>query len=272
MQKKFYSFFLILISILVLCACNASHKDSPEQESKLPRLKIGYDLYSPYSYIDESGNCSGVDIEILTEACRRLKYEPEFINIEWGTHATLLANGTIDCVCSGFSMNGRDHLYQWAGPYLYSQEVIVVRSGSGIYNLNDLAGKKVAVQVDTKSEEYFLTETVPTAKDIAEICTYRGLKEAFASFNKGYTDAIAAHETALKEYTKDSPDLYRYLPTPIVYSQLGIAFDKSADSSLVNKLNDTLNEMNQDGTIPSIAKKYDINSGNYVEVTTDETK
>ena len=64
--------------------------------------------------------------------------------------------------------------------------------------------------------------------------TYRSLREAFAAFNKGYTDAIAAHEAALKHYTQNSPELYRYLDTPIVYSQLGIAFDKQADTSLVN--------------------------------------
>lgn len=143
MKKKLYSFFLIVTTIIVLCACSTSYKNSPEQESNLPKLKIGYDLYTPYSYIDESGNCTGVDIEILTEACHRLGYEPDFINIVWGTHGTLLENGTIDCVCSGFSMNGRERMYQWAGPYLYSQELVVVRADSDIYDLNDLAIKRL---------------------------------------------------------------------------------------------------------------------------------
>lgn len=270
MKKRFYALFFILISVIVLCACSTSDKESSVQKSNLPKLKIGYDLYAPYSYIDESGDCAGIDIDILTEACHRLGYEPEFINIMWGTHGTLLSNGTLDCVCSGFSMTGRERLYQWAGPYLYSQELVVVRANSGIYDLNDLADKKIAVQVDTKSENFFLTDTIPAIKDVNEICTYRNLEEAFAAFNKGYTDAVAAHEAALQQYTKDSPDLYRYLSTPIVYSQLGIAFDKNADTSLVDALDTTLNEMNADGTIHSIAKKYDISSDNSVEVTIDE--
>lgn len=271
MKRKLYAFFLILISLTILCSCGNSDKASPESENNLPKLKIGYDVYTPYSYIDESGDCNGIDIEILTEACHRLGYEPEFINIVWGTHSTLLDNGSIDCVCSGFAMNGREHLYQWAGPYLYSQEVVVVRADSGIYDLDDLADKKVAVQIDTKSENFFLTDTIPSIKDVKEVCTYRDLEEAFASFNKGYTDAVAAHEAALKQYTKDPSTLYRYLPTAIVYSQLGVAFDKNADATLVDALNTTLNEMNADGTIPSIAQKYDIDSQNFVEVTTDET-
>ena len=53
-------------------------------------------------------------------------------------------------------MDGREEEYQWAGPYLYSRQVVAVRSDSDIYTLQDLAGKVVAVQSTTKPEELFL--------------------------------------------------------------------------------------------------------------------
>ena len=53
-------------------------------------------------------------------------------------------------------MDGREEEYQWAGPYLYSRQVVAVRSDSDIRTLQDLAGKVVAVQSTTKPEELFL--------------------------------------------------------------------------------------------------------------------
>lgn len=66
-----------------------------------------------------------------------------------------MENGTIDCIWGSFSMDGREEEYQWAGPYLYSRQVVAVHSDSDIRTLQDLAGKVVAVQSTTKPEELF---------------------------------------------------------------------------------------------------------------------
>ncbi|MFR8905471.1 MAG: hypothetical protein ACLVHS_17180 [Blautia wexlerae] len=44
-------------------------------------------------------------------------------------------DGTIDCLWSSYSMNGRENKYQWAGPYLYSRQMVVVRAESEIRTL-----------------------------------------------------------------------------------------------------------------------------------------
>ena len=49
-------------------------------------------------------------------------------------------------------MNGRENAYLWAGPYLYSDQVVAVRADSDICTLADLADRRVAVQISSKAE------------------------------------------------------------------------------------------------------------------------
>lgn len=58
-------------------------------------------------------------------------------------------------------MNGREEDYQWAGPYLYSRQVIAVRTDSDIQNFDDLADKKVGVQVTTRAANLFYIRWIP---------------------------------------------------------------------------------------------------------------
>ena len=85
--------------------------------------------FDPYSYLDRNGQFAGIDVELATEAFSRLGYTPEFRTISWPDKDNLLSDGTIDCIWSCFSMNGRETKYQWAGPYMYSRQVVAVRSG-----------------------------------------------------------------------------------------------------------------------------------------------
>ena len=52
-------------------------------------------------------------------------------------------------------MNGREDKYQWAGPYLYSRQMVAVRKESEINTIQDLEGKRIAVQATTKAEGSF---------------------------------------------------------------------------------------------------------------------
>ena len=44
-------------------------------------------------------------------------------------------------------MNDRENDYQWAGPYLYSRQVIAVASDSDIQTFDDLLGKNVEYRI-----------------------------------------------------------------------------------------------------------------------------
>lgn len=234
--------------------------------TELPELKIGSAVFAPYFYIGEDGKEAGVDVDIAKEACRRMGYDPVFKRLVWGDHDKLLDSGAVDCVWCSFSMNGRKERYTWAGPYMYSKVSVVVAVDSDIYSLEDLKGRSVATEIDSRAESFFLKKN---SVDVETVSTYSGLEDAFTAFGKGYVDAVADHEEALKNYTQKNEKLYRYLEPPIFTSRLGVAFKKGKNIKLAEKLTNTLNEMNEDGTIASIVKKYGLSENSLLEVPVD---
>lgn len=234
--------------------------------TELPELKIGSAIFAPYFYIGEDGKETGVDVDIAKEACRRMGYEPVFKRLIWGDHDKMLDAGAVDCIWCSFSMNGREEAYTWTGPYLYSKVSVVVAADSDIRSLEDLKGRSVATEVDSRAEDFFLKKN---SVDVETVSTYSGLEDAFTAFGKGYVDAVADHEEALKNYTQKKKELYRYLETPIFTLRLGVAFKKGKNAEIAKKLTNILNEMNEDGTIASIAKKYGLSEKSLLEVSVD---
>ena len=92
-------------------------------------------------YLDDDGKPVGIDVELAEAVCEQLGYTPVFQYIVWDKKDEYLDNGKVDCLWGSFTMNGREDEYQWAGPYLYSRQVIAVRTDSKIRNISDLAGK-----------------------------------------------------------------------------------------------------------------------------------
>ena len=121
---------ILLASSLILAGCGIKKEEIADSE--LPEIVIGIDYFEPYSYQTDDGQYKGIDVELAKEAFRRLGYRPKFENIVWEDKDELLADGTVDCLWSSYSMNGREDKYQWAGPYLYSRQMVVVKNESEI--------------------------------------------------------------------------------------------------------------------------------------------
>lgn len=94
---------------------------SSSEESSLPTILVGSDVYPPFNYIGEDGAPTGIDVELAKEAFRRMGYRAEFTIIDWERKTQLLETGDIDCVWGSFTINGREDDYRWAGPYMASR-------------------------------------------------------------------------------------------------------------------------------------------------------
>lgn len=164
-MKRIAALFLTcLLSVGLLCGCGAQ-----QPEPALPEIIIGSDTYPPYVYLDDNGDPTGIDVEIATEAFRRMGYQAVFTTIDWEQKKTLVDSGEIDCIWGCFSMSGREHDYQWAGPYAISRQVIAVDAGSDIYTMGDLAGKTIAVQSTGKPEDLFLHHRIADIPEFGAI-------------------------------------------------------------------------------------------------------
>lgn len=254
-------FVLLLTAICVVWGCKVTKSVyNNSKEENLPELIIGSDIYEPYTYINENGENTGIDVDIAREACRRIGYKPVFKQIMWDNKNEYLSSGEVDCLWGSFTMTGREEQYNWAGPYLYSRQVVVTAKDSGINCLADLEGKRVAVQVTSKPEEELLKRTNPNIPQTEIVYSMSNMKGLYASIRKRYVDAIAGHENALKVFVSSNSEQYRILDEVLGVSELGVAFAKGENDSIVEKLNQALRDMRNDGTITEIVEKYGLDA------------
>ena len=228
---------LAMLFMAGLCACSAQPHSAAETAPQT--IVVGIDVFDPYSYLDRNGQFAGIDVELATEAFSRLGYTPEFRTISWPDKDNLLSDGTIDCIWSCFSMNGRETKYQWAGPYMYSRQVVAVRADSDIQSLSDLAGKRIGVQATTKAESRFLGEIPSLLPEVKQ---------------------VAGHEALVAKWTNLDESSYRVLAESPYSSELGVAFAKDTHEDLAVQLTQTLEDMKQDGTIGRVAEKFGLDA------------
>ena len=254
----------------LLCSCGRTGK-TDDYTAAMPVIVVGSDNYPPFNYMGTDGAPTGIDVELATEAFGRLGYRAKFVTIDWEKKKELVENDTIDCIWGSFSMDGREEEYQWAGPYMTSYQVIAVRTDSDIYSLQDLEGKTVAVQSTTKPEELFRKHEDTRIPQLGKVLSLRNRDLIYTFLSKGYADAVAAHDTAVKQFMKDYDMEYRILEEPLLVVGLGVAFDKKDDRGLAQKLTETFEEMREDGTMQEIIGTYMEDTDCYLEVRTDET-
>lgn len=157
-------------------------------------------------------------------------------------------------------MNGREEDYQWAGPYLYSRQVIAVRSESEIQDFSDLSGKTVGVQATTRAASLFLHTTDSTLPEVKQVNCFATNEDMFAAIRKDYVDAIAGHEALLNELIEDGNGEYRLLEESPHISKVGVAFAKGTHAELTQQMDEQIKEMSTDGTITGIVKKYGLDA------------
>lgn len=159
-------------------------------------------------------------------------------------------------------MTDREEEYLWAGPYMKSRQVAMVRKDSGITTLDQLNGCRVAVKASTKPESLLLEHTDPNLPQVAEVDCFESMEEVFAALRKDYVHAIAGHEIAVRQLLEADPASYAILDEPLQEVLVGVAFQKDGNQALARELTRTLQEMENDGTTAGIFEKYSLDPAN----------
>lgn len=260
---------LAMLATTVLAGCgskedkSADTKKEDKKEAKVENddetLIVGFDAsFPPYGYKDDDGEYVGFDLELAQEVCDRNDWKLVKQPVDWDAKDMEIDSGTIDCIWNGFTMNGREDEYTWSDPYIDNKQVMVVTTDSGIESFDDLAGKLVETQADSSAlaalqgDQKELADTFGSLTEIAEYNT------AFMDLESGACDAIAM-DIGVAYYqinSRKNADDYKVLDEEISSEQYAVGF-KLGNEELRDKVQATLDEMAEDGTIAKIADKYE---------------
>ena len=223
---------------------------------------VGFDAeYPPYGYMDENGEYTGFDLELAQAVCDLEGWELEKKPINWDSKDMELNSGSIDCIWNGFTMNGREDDYTFSVSYVDNSQVIVVAEGSGIESLSDLAGKVVGVQAASAALDLLQSEEEGGQKALAD--TFGSLNE-FADYNTAFTelqagalDALAIDIGVAKYQLNSRGEGFQMLDETLNTEQYAIGF-KLGNQELCDIVNADLKKLAEDGTVNTLAEKYEI--------------
>jgi ABC-type amino acid transport substrate-binding protein len=141
-MKKLISLFVALVLLL----------SSATALAEPTKVNVGTEgVYSPFTFVDESGKLTGYDVELIRLVDELLPdYEFNFVQTAWDGIFLALDAGKIDMIANNLGKNAeREEKYLFnETPYLYSYNVIVTPAAStDIASIEDLAGKRVGSSV-----------------------------------------------------------------------------------------------------------------------------
>ena len=74
---------ILLAGILAVTLAGCKNTDNTKEETEKPVITLGSDNYPPYNYLNEDGIPTGIDVELATEAFKRMGYQVEVVQINW---------------------------------------------------------------------------------------------------------------------------------------------------------------------------------------------
>ena len=275
MKKRFVSAALAAVMALSMTACGSSNSaaettaadteaaESQAEETTAEEAKttdggtliVGFDQdFPPMGFVGDDGEYTGFDLELAQEVAKRLGLEYKAQPIAWDSKDMELESGNIDCIWNGFTMTGREDDYTWTEPYMANQQVFVVANDSDINSQADLAGKIVEVQADS-SAEAALKEAPELTATFKELLTTADYNTAFMDLEQGADDAIAMDVIVAGYQIQQRNADFKILDDSLSEEEYGVGF-KKGNTELRDKVQSTLEEMAEDGTLQEVSEKW----------------
>lgn len=214
-------------------------------------LRVGTDATFPPMEFVENGKRTGFDIELVEAMAKAMGRQVEWIDIDFKGLIPGLVSKRFDMAVSAiYITDERKKVVDFTDAYYAGGLVAMVKdSNTTIKKLSDLDGKKVTVQVGTKSVSY-LGEKHPKVQRVE----VEKNQEMFNLVEIGRADAAVTGKPAAYQYVRTRPGL-RVLEEQLTTEEYGMALRKDSPE-LTKAANAALAKLKADGTYAALVKKW----------------
>ncbi|MCA1038916.1 transporter substrate-binding domain-containing protein [Bacillus infantis] len=248
-MKKWIISIVILCCAAVLGACGSKEASSGgmklADEGKFTYAASGE--FKPFSVTEADGTMTGFDIEVGEAVAKELGLEPVQKKFKFGGIVEGVKSGRFDAAVASHTINeDRLKAVNFSIPYYYSGPQIFVRPDSSAESLDDLKDLEVAV---SKGSTY-----ADSAEEVTDnIIFYDSDVTALEALSRGKHDAVITDFITGKEAIGSGMEIEgREL---LGRSEQAIAVAKD-NEELLEKINEALEKLHEDGTLTEISKKY----------------
>lgn len=260
--KRFVPMMLMGLIVIVISACSNEEQseestsawDEIKKEGKLVVATSGT-LFPTSYYKEGSEEITGYEVEVVKELANRLDLEVEFKEMGFDGMLTSLKSGQVDLAANDITVTDkRKEKFTFSEPVKYSYGTAIVRKDdlSGIKSLDDLEGKKAAgasttIYMEVAREhgaEEVIYDNATNEQYLRDVATGR----TDIILNDYYLQTLALAAFSELNITIH-PDI-EYYP-----NNQAIVMNKNNDE-LEKKVNETIKEMNEDGTLKKLSGEF----------------
>lgn len=234
---------------------------SPAWAGKLDDIKargtlmVGVkDSQPPFGYVDEkTKQIVGFEIDLAQALADKLGVKLQTKAITSSTRIPMLTQGEIDMICGSLTHNReRDKQIDYSITYFFDAQKLLVKKGSGITSIQNLAGKKIGSAKGSTSEQ-----NAKRAQPQATIISFETYPEAFLALKQGKVDAITTDSGILVglKNKDDHPENWELVGEALAAEPYGIGLVEN-DSKFRDFLNFSLMELWESGQYEKLYNKW----------------
>jgi len=245
-NKKSMLIILSLAMIVVILMGVILNKNEKQEEKLIMVTEAGF---APYEFY-KGNQIVGVDVDIAKKIAEKAGKKLEIKDTDFDSIINEVKTGKADFGAAGLSITEeRLEEVDFSIEYAISKQVIIVKNDSAISKVEDLNGKKVAVQLGTVAD-LVLSDEYPEVKVIQHKKYLLAVEDLLA--NK--VDAIVLDSLPAKEIINKNTSL-KILDEELLTDKYGIAVRKG-NGELLKIINEVLEQMINSGKIEEFTIKY----------------
>lgn len=248
------AFLVLLGTALVAIGCGDDNNDSSSSGNLNTiaegKLKVGSDIpYKPFEFGD-APNYEGFDVDVVNDIAKGLDLQAEFVKTPFDTIFRNLAQGKFDMVASASTITAeRKKEVDFSESYFPADQSLMVKKGSDIKTVDDVAGKVVGAQLGTTGADYAKDKTKASS-----VRTYDLIDDAFNALEAGQVEAVI-NDCPVSKYAERAHKNLVVVQAISTNEEYGLAFPKGSDA-LREAVNKELAKLKDDGGLEKISTKW----------------
>ena len=222
--------------------------------------------FPPFEY--KMGNkFAGIDMEIAKGFAEYLGWEIVIMDMDFDAVVTSVGKNGVDIAMAGLTVNEeRKSSVNFTNSYYNASQVVIVKDGDTsldgkttadeVNAVLNVAGKKIGVQAGTTGEFYVKGDADWGFDGLtnAECKPYTNAAMAVQDLKNGNIDYVVVDEAPAKNISKEVGGV-KVIEIALTVEEYAFGVDK-AQPELLQKANEYLAKIKNDGTYEKIAQKY----------------
>ncbi len=228
----------------MLCGCE-------RREDKL--IMVTEAGFAPYEYYSD-GKIVGVDVDIAREIAREMGKRLVVKDVSFDSIITEVKSGKSDIGAAGISYTEeRAKSVDFSINYTDSKQVVVVRKNSSIQTIDNIKGKKIAVQLGSIADMFVTDEYSGSV-----IVRQKKYLAAIQDLKDSKVDCVVMDELPAKSILLENSDL-KILDDAVSEDAYGIIVDKG-NKELLDIINRVIKRLRDEGKIDEFIIHHSKNS------------